>query len=53
MRGTIRVGVGFCLLYGAVGTLDYDPTANVLLAATVGVLGLALMCSGVRAMNAR
>lgn len=53
MRGTIRVGVGFCLLYGAVGTLDYDPSASFLLAATVGVLGLGLLYSGVRAMNRR
>lgn len=51
MKGSIRAVLGFILVYGAVGGLDADPTAGVLLGTSVAVLGLCLMYSGVRAMN--
>lgn len=51
MKGSIRVVLGFILVYGAVGGLDADVDAGVLLGTSVAVLGLCLMYSGVRAMN--
>lgn len=53
MRGSIRAGVGFLIAYGAVGTLDADPMASVLQMGLIAVLGLAVMASGVFAMNAK
>lgn len=51
MKGSIRAFIGFMVVFGAVGTLDYDPTASVLTQTLVAVVGLAIMYSGVRAMN--
>jgi hypothetical protein len=51
MRGSIRAFVGFLCVYGAVGSLDADPSASVLVSVSLAVLGLAIMYSGVRAMN--
>lgn len=51
MKGSIRAFIGFMLVFGAVGTLDYDPTASVFTATMVAIVGLAIMYSGVRAMN--
>jgi hypothetical protein len=51
MKGSIRAFVGFMLTFGAVGTLDYDPSASLLLQSGIAVLGLLVMLSGVRAMN--
>ena len=51
MKGSIRAAVGFLCVYGAVGSLDYDPSASVLVSVSLAVLGLAIMYSGVRAMN--
>ena len=51
MKGSIRAGVGFFIVFGAVGNLDYDPSSSVLLAASLAVVGLLLMYSGVSAMN--
>jgi hypothetical protein len=51
MRGSIRAFVGFFIVFGAVGNLDYDPSSSVLLAASLAVVGLLLMYSGVTAMN--
>jgi hypothetical protein len=51
MKGSIRAGVGFLIVFGSVGSLDYDPSSSVLLAASTAVVGLLLMYSGVRAMN--
>ena len=51
MRGSIRAFVGFFIVFGAVGNLDYDPSSSLLLAASLAVVGLLLMYSGVTAMN--
>lgn len=51
MQGSIRVFIGFMIVFGAVGTLDFDPTASVLLQGVLAVVGLGLMASGARALN--
>jgi hypothetical protein len=51
MKGSIRAGIGFLIVFGAVGGLDADPSNSVLLATSAAVVGLLLMYSGVRAMN--
>ena len=51
MRGSIRAIVGFFIVFGAVGSLDADPSSSLLLATSLAVVGLLLMYSGVRAMN--
>lgn len=51
MKGTIRASIGFLVVYGAVGSLEYDPTSDILLATSLAVLGLGLLYSGVVAMN--
>jgi hypothetical protein len=51
MRGSIRALVGFLMAFGAVGGMD---TGSPLVACVVlAVAGLALMASGVSAMNSR
>lgn len=50
MRGSIRAFVGFMLVFGAVGGLD-NVDAPVLTLVAVAVLGLAIMWSGVSAMQ--
>jgi hypothetical protein len=51
MRGSIRAFIGFFIVYGAVGTLDFDPSASLLQMSALAVVGLALMVSGVFAMK--
>jgi hypothetical protein len=51
MVGSIRAFVGFMIAYGAVGTLECDPVASELTMAALALLGLAIMASGVFAMN--
>ena len=51
MQGSIRLVVGFLMVFGAVGALDHDPSASVFTATMVAFAGLAVMYSGVRAMN--
>jgi hypothetical protein len=51
MKGSIRAFIGFMLAFGAVGALDFDPNASLLLQTSVAVVGLLVMYSGVRAMN--
>lgn len=51
MKGSIRIIVGFLIAFGAVGTMDYDPTASVLVQTAIAGLGLAIMAWGVRAME--
>jgi hypothetical protein len=51
MNGSIRLIVGLLITYGAVGTVDYDPSASVLLQTAIAAFGLLIMYSGVRAMN--
>jgi hypothetical protein len=51
MKGSIRALIGFFIVYGAVGTLDCDPSASLLQMSALAVVGLALMASGVLAMG--
>jgi len=51
MKGSIRACLGFFSVFGSVGSLDYDPSSSILLAASTAVVGLLLMYSGVSAMN--
>ena len=53
MTGSIRALVGFFIVFGAVGTMDYNPEASVLLQSALAVVGLVIMASGVKAMNRR
>lgn len=51
MKGSIRIAVGFFIAFGAVGTLDMDPNANLLTQMVVALAGLAIMYTGVNAMK--
>jgi len=50
MQGSIRAGLGFMLVFGAVGGMD-DPTNSLFICTVLAVAGLALMFSGVNAMK--
>jgi len=51
MKGSIRIIVGLLITMGAVGTLEVDPNASVLLQVAIAVVGLAIMYSGVVSMQ--
>ena len=51
MKGSIRMVVGFFVAFGAVGTLDIDPQASVLVQAALALAGLAVAYSGVKALK--
>jgi hypothetical protein len=51
MTGSIRAFVGFMMVYGAVGTMDIDPTASLVQLTLIAAAGLAIMLSGVLAMQ--
>ena len=51
MKGSIRVLIGFLMTYGAVGSLDFDPTADVVVAILFASVGLLIMFSGVQALK--
>ncbi len=51
MKGSIRMLAGFMIAFGAMGTLDVDPTANLAVQALLALAGLAIAYSGVRAMK--
>ena len=51
MQGTIRFFIGFFIVFGAVGTLDADPQASVLVQMAVALVGLAIMGSGAMALK--
>lgn len=53
MRGSIRFFVGFLVVFGAVGALDADPNASLLVSAALAAAGLLAMYSGTRAMQQR
>jgi hypothetical protein len=53
MQGSIRVFIGFMVVFGAVGTLDIDPSASILVQSGIAALGLLVMYSGVRAINSK
>lgn len=49
MRGSIRIVLGFLLVFGAVGGMDADPNASLAALTTIAVAGLLMMYSGIRA----
>jgi len=51
MRGSIRMLVGFLIVFGAVGTIEVNPDANLLVQMIVAGAGLAIMFTGVSAMR--
>lgn len=54
MRGSIRVGVGFLLAFGAVGGLENTMNSEVMVLVSlcaIAAAGLGLMASGVSAMR--
>lgn len=51
MKGSIRAFVGFLIAFGAVGQSDFDPTTPFLQTVVIAGIGLALMASGIKAMN--
>lgn len=51
MKGSIRVFLGLLVAVGAMGTLEINPQASVLVQAGVAIVGLAVMYSGVKAMK--
>ena len=51
MKGSLRIFIGFLLTYGAVGSLDFDPTADIVVAILLASVGLLIMFSGVQALK--
>ncbi len=51
MKGSIRMLVGFLIAFGAMGTLEVDPTASLAVQGVLALVGLAVMYSGVNAMK--
>ena len=51
MKGSIRAIVGFLIVFGAVGGIDADPSASLLIQTSLALLGLGIMYSGVSAMK--
>ncbi len=50
MKGSIRLFIGFILVFGAVGGLD-NPETPLLAGLALAVVGLGLMYSGTKAME--
>jgi len=50
MQGSIRTGLGFLLVFGAVGGME-DPANSLLTCTALAVVGLVLMAFGVIAMK--
>ena len=51
MKGSIRVAIGFLVVFGAVGGLDNVSDGQLFPLVAVAVLGLAIMASGLSAMK--
>lgn len=51
MKGSIRVLVGMLIAIGAMGTLDIDFDADVIVQTMIACVGLAIAYSGVQAMK--
>jgi succinate-acetate transporter protein len=51
MRGSIRMLVGFLIAFGAVGTIEVNPDANLIVQMVIALAGLAVMLTGVSAMK--
>jgi len=47
MPGTIRLAIGFMMVFGAVGTLEFDPDTSLLTTAILATIGLVIMAFGV------
>ena len=50
MKGSIRLVVGFLIVFGAVGGMD-NPENPVMVGLALAVVGLGLMYSGAKAME--
>lgn len=51
MKGSIRILAGFLITFGAVGHMDVNPDANLLVQALLALGGLAIAFSGVLAIQ--
>ena len=51
MKGSIRLGIGFMFVFGAMGGMEHNPETSLLVLIPMACVGLLLMFSGVRAMN--
>jgi hypothetical protein len=51
MKGSIRMAIGFLLVFGAVGGMDAGPAEDLYYQLALAAVGLGFMFSGVRAMN--
>jgi hypothetical protein len=51
MRGSIRMLVGFMIAFGAVGTIEVNPDADLFLQMIIAIVGLAVTLSGVSVMR--
>lgn len=43
----IRFAIGFFMVFGAVGTLEVDPEADLLITVALAIVGLVIMSFGV------
>jgi hypothetical protein len=53
MKGSIRAFVGLLVVFGAVGGIDNATDGDLFVSTLLAIAGLAIMYSGVRAMNSR
>lgn len=51
MKGSIRLLAGFLITFGAVGTIEVNPEANLFLQVAVAAVGLAIAYSGAEAVK--
>lgn len=51
MRGSIRIFIGFLIVFGAVGGIEVNPNADLLVQTVIAICGLAVMFTGVNAMK--
>ncbi len=47
----IRLFIGFFLLFGVAGTLDFDPNIDLVILAIIAAFGMGLMYSGISSIN--
>lgn len=51
MNGSIRMIIGFLVAFGAVGTMEVNPEASVLIQTALALVGCLIMGSGILAMQ--
>lgn len=51
MQGSIRLVIGFIMVFGSVGGMDVGPTDYLFVQVLTAIIGLMVMFSGVKAMN--